>query len=144
PAVAAMSPVTRPSGIVAIVRRRSFDIDKLFNAVDAFVLAAVDIQDPGNLGSMIRAAEAGGATGAIACGASANPFSWKSMRGSMGSALRLPLVSAPSVMAVIDHAQRAATRTVAAIARTGREPDEVDWSGRVLLLMGGEGAGLPE
>ena len=51
------------------------------------------MQDPGNVGALLRAAEAGGATGALVCGASANPFSWKALRGSMGSALRLPVVS---------------------------------------------------
>ena len=59
---------------------------------DAFILAAVDVQEPGNVGALLRAAEAGGVTGAFVCGASANPFSWKALRGSMGSVLRLPIV----------------------------------------------------
>ena len=87
-----MSPVRTPSGIVAIARRTPATAPPTSaRHADAFVLAAVDVQDPGNLGSLLRAAEAGGVTGAFVCGASANPFSWKALRGSMGSALRLPV-----------------------------------------------------
>jgi TrmH family RNA methyltransferase len=57
--IAAMSPVTSPSGIVAIARRKMVAVDDLFAPPSAFLLAAVDVQDPGNLGSLIRAAEAG-------------------------------------------------------------------------------------
>ena len=60
---------------------------------NGFVLIAVDVQDPGNLGSLIRAGEAGGVTGVLVCGASASPFSWKAVRGSMGSILRLPVAA---------------------------------------------------
>ena len=51
----------------------------------------VDVQDPGNVGAIVRVAEAGGATGVVAAGACADPFGWKALRGSMGSALRLPV-----------------------------------------------------
>ena len=49
------------------------------------------LQDPGNLGAIVRVAEAGGASGVIAAGRCADPFGWKALRGSMGSALRLPI-----------------------------------------------------
>ena len=54
-----------------------------------------DVQDPGNVGAIVRVAEAGGATGVVAAGACADPFGWKALRGSMGSALRLPIVVRP-------------------------------------------------
>ena len=57
---------------------------------DPLVVVAVDVQDPGNLGALVRVAEAAGATGVVIAGASADPFGWKALRGSMGSALRLP------------------------------------------------------
>ena len=72
----AVSPVRHPSGIVAIARRSPAAPAIVCSGDRAFVLAAVDVQDPGNVGSLIRAAEAGGATGALVCGRSANPFSW--------------------------------------------------------------------
>jgi TrmH family RNA methyltransferase len=109
----------------------------------AFIVAAVDVQDPGNLGSIVRASEAAGVTGLFVTGASANPFSWKALRGSMGSALRLPIVAGMGLDAVLACMTQHGLRTVAAVARGGLLPDEVDWRGGVGLLLGGEGPGLP-
>lgn len=142
--IAAMSPVTTPAGIVAIARREPMSAAAVLALPNAFIVVAVDVQDPGNLGGLIRTAEAGGATGVLVCGASANPFSWKSLRGSMGSALRVPIASGLRINDVLQDAGSAGARTVATIARNGRGPDDVEWSGRVALILGGEGAGLPE
>jgi TrmH family RNA methyltransferase len=137
----AMSPVRTPAGIVAIAERTPATLaDICGNA--GFILAAIDVQDPGNLGSLIRAAEAGGVTGVVVTGASAHPFSWKAVRGSMGSVLRLPVASAPSVSAVLSCMKTSGLRTVAAVPRGGVDPAEVSWSGKVGLLLGGEGPGL--
>jgi TrmH family RNA methyltransferase len=141
---AAISPVRTPSGIVAIAERTPVTPDAICASGNAFILAAVDVQDPGNLGSLIRAAEAGGVTGVFVCGASANPFSWKSLRGSMGSALRLPIAARLTVDEARECAARFGVRTIAAVPRAGRSPDDVNWSGPIMLLLGGEGEGLPE
>jgi TrmH family RNA methyltransferase len=138
----AMSPVRTPSGIVAIAHRTPADPAAICGRENGFVLVAVDVQDPGNLGSLLRAAEAGGATGALVCGSSANPFAWKALRGSMGSALRLPVAHRLPVAKALGFARQFGARTVAAVPHHGAAPDAIDWSGRVALLVGGEGAGL--
>ena len=140
--MAAISPVRSPSGISALASRAPTTASVVCGRENGFVLVAVDVQDPGNLGSLIRAAEAGGLTGALVCGASANPFAWKALRGSMGSALRFPIAHPLTVPDALDCARRAGMRTVAAVPRDGRTPDTADWSGRVALLLGGEGPGL--
>jgi tRNA G18 (ribose-2'-O)-methylase SpoU len=66
--------------------------DAVYSGNETLVVVAVDVQDPGNTGAIVRVSEAGGATGVIASGATADPFGWKALRGSMGSALRLPVV----------------------------------------------------
>jgi RNA methyltransferase, TrmH family len=140
----AMSPVRTPSGIVAIVTRRAASASEVCAGPDALVLVALDVQDPGNVGALARTAEAGGMTGMFVSGTSANPFSWKAIRGSMGSVLRLPVVAnmpAPSVMTCL---RSGGIRTVAAVPRGGADPDAVNWSGKVALVLGGEGAGLPD
>jgi TrmH family RNA methyltransferase len=115
---------------------------------DALLLVAVDVQDPGNLGSLLRAAEAGGIGGVLVCGTpaggSANPFSWKALRGSMGSALRLPVSAGLDALAALDSLHRNGVRTVAAVPRDGQDPDAVDWTGSVAVVLGGEGAGLSD
>jgi TrmH family RNA methyltransferase len=139
---AALSPAKTPSGIVAIARRSPSKAASIWSRQNAFVIAAIDIQDPGNLGSLLRAGEAGGATGAIVGGVSANPFSWKAVRGSMGSILRLPVAAGIDPATIPATARKAGVRTVAAVPRGGRHPDDVNWTGSVALLLGGEGAGI--
>jgi TrmH family RNA methyltransferase len=140
---AAMSPVRTPSGLVAIASRRPTSASEVCAVQDAFVLVAVDVQDPGNVGALMRTAEAGGVTGMFVTSASANPFSWKTIRGSMGSALRLPVVGGMTGAYVMTCLRSGGIRTIAAVPRGGDDPDAIDWRGRVALIVGGEGAGLP-
>jgi TrmH family RNA methyltransferase len=139
---AALSPVRHPTGIAAIATRPAAAVADLFAATEPFVLVAVDVQDPGNLGALLRAAEAGGVTGAFVCGQSANPFSWKALRGSMGSGIRLPIVSGMPLPGVLASMKQSGLATIAAVPRGGRDPDSVEWRGPVGVLLGGEGAGL--
>ena len=141
---AALSPVKSPSGIAAIARRKVTTPAMICAHPRAFVLVIVDVQDPGNVGALIRAAEAGGATGAFVCGTSASPFSWKGLRGSMGSALRLPIVAGMTAEAVMTCMTEASVRMIATVPRGGETPEEIDWHGPVGLLVGGEGPGLSD
>ena len=142
PVMSALSPVRSPSGIVAIAARAPATLAEICGQPRALIVGAVDIQDPGNLGALLRAAEAGGATGGVVCGTSASPFSWKAVRGSMGSVLRLPVAAGTTAEALLTCARRFDVRSVASIARGGNAPDAIDWRGRVLLFVGGEGGGL--
>jgi len=137
----AMSPVRTPAGIVAIAERTPATPAAICGSA-GFVLAAIDVQDPGNLGSLIRAAEAGGVTGVLVSGQSAHPFSWKAVRGSMGSVLRLPVASVQDTASALACLGAGGVRTVAAVPRGGQEPDAIDWAGKIALVMGSEGAGL--
>jgi RNA methyltransferase, TrmH family len=143
----AMSPVRTPSGILAIVLREGADVAAICRRADGFILVAAGVQDPGNLGALVRVAEAGGVTGmlagAIDGSGSANPFSWKALRGSMGSVLRLPVASVRAEPAIAALRQ-AGARIVAAVPGGGGDPDAIAWSGHVGLVLGGEGAGLPD
>jgi TrmH family RNA methyltransferase len=140
----ALSPVKSPSGIVAIAGRKGVTAAEISAPPDAFILAAIDIQEPGNIGALLRAAEAGGVTGAFVCGASANPFSWKALRGSMGSVLRLPIVAGMTTHQAITAMRKSAVRMIAAVPRGGQDPDAINWCGKIGLLLGGEGPGLTD
>jgi TrmH family RNA methyltransferase len=114
----------------------------MYEAPDPLVVIAADVQDPGNLGAILRVAEAAGATGAIVSGVSADPFGWKALRGSMGSALRLALATTTDVAAAVDEARRAGCAIVATTPRDGRSVFDVKLSGATAVLVGGEGPGL--
>ena len=75
-----MSPVATPSGLVAIAARPNSSPDRVFAAPSTLVVVACDVQDPGNVGAIVRAAEAAGADGVAFCGTSADPFGWKALR----------------------------------------------------------------
>jgi TrmH family RNA methyltransferase len=139
----AVSPVKTPTGIVALAECPVAEDHRLFAGPAPLVVAAVDVQDPGNLGAIVRVAEASGATGVIAAGGSANAFGWKALRGSMGSALRLPIASVVAADDAIALATRHGCRVIAAVPRNGRPLFDVDLAGPLAVLIGGEGQGLP-
>jgi TrmH family RNA methyltransferase len=140
--VSAMSPVRQPSGVVAIAERPSWRDAQLFPPVAPLVIIATDVQDPGNIGAITRVAEAGGASSVIAAGASADPFGWKALRGSMGSALRLPIAVQKNASLAVDSAREHGCQVVAAMPAGGVSLFELGLSGAVAILVGGEGGGL--
>ena len=138
----AISPVHSPSGAVAIVRRREARFDDLVKPAPALVIVAVDIQDPGNAGAIVRAAEAGGATGVVFAGDSADPWGWKALRAAMGSTFRLPASRHRDLMTACRQLRGHRVSLVASVPSGGASMDVVDLRGPTAVLVGGEGGGL--
>jgi TrmH family RNA methyltransferase len=138
----AMSPVRTPTGIVALAARPRRDIGDVMRSGTALLVGAADIQDPGNLGAIVRAAEAGGASGVVTTPGGADPFGWKAVRGAMGSAFRLPIVGAASVAAMVEQARAAGLQVVAAVGHGHTAMHEVDFTKATLIVLGSEGQGL--
>ena len=139
-----LSPAKTSQGIVAVATRSYDELKNLFNRQKKLIVIAANIQDPGNLGALLRTSEAGGATGVIVCGKSADPLTWKALRGSMGSALRLPMARLRTVEDAIQTTQKHGCSVVAAVPRGGKSPKEINWLKHKAVLFGGEGQGLPE
>jgi TrmH family RNA methyltransferase len=138
-----------PQGIAALVKPRAATLDDLLHGTPLILLLA-GVQDPGNVGALVRTAEALGATGAAACSAagigSANPFGPKALRASAGAALRLPILRGVATPILLAQLRVAGVRVYAASpdAPNALAPWEVDWRAPAALLVGNEGAGLPE
>ena len=109
----------------------------------ALVLAALGVQDPGNIGAIVRSADAAGATGVVLDEQAADPWGWKALRASMGSMFRLPVWREASAIERLRDWQRDGLRVVAADARDGVSMYDVGFTGPLVLVLGGEGAGLP-
>jgi TrmH family RNA methyltransferase len=137
----ASSPVRTSSGIVAIARRPADSIDRVLARSPALVIIAAGIQDPGNLGAIVRAAEAGGATGLIVSGG-ADPFGWKALRGAMGSAFRMPIGVLDDPREAIRLLRQRHVRVLASSPRGKRSLFETTLTGPTAIAVGGEGAGL--
>jgi RNA methyltransferase, TrmH family len=144
PAVmAAASPVRSSSPIVALATPPMLP-DTVFRGAAPLVVIACDLQDPGNVGAIARVAEAAGAAGLIVAGQGANPFGWKALRGSMGSAFRLPILTRARIADALDDARHAGARLVATVPRDGVPLFDADLRGPCALLIGGEGVGLSD
>jgi RNA methyltransferase, TrmH family len=138
----AVSPARTPSGVVALARPRHVDMHDLLTPVPPLVLVGVDVQDPGNAGAMIRSAEAGGASGVVLAGASADPWGWKALRAAMGSTFRIPVRRESDTLALLQALQHAKLTRMAAVPRGAAPMASTELRRPVALLLGGEGAGL--
>jgi len=137
-----MSPVRTPAGAVGIARRSLATLGTITRAPKPLIVVAHDVQDPGNMGGIIRTAEAAGATGVVATPLAADPFGWKALRGSMGSALRLP-VARGNLADALTAFDTDRIKTVALVPNGGESLFSCDFKPPTALILGGEGAGLP-
>ncbi len=136
-----LSPVSTPSGLVALASLQPADFEAAAPPPRPLVVGLLGVQDPGNTGAVIRAVEAGGGTGVITVGG-ADPYGWKALRGSMGSAFRLPVVRNLNRDEVRAEADARGLRVLAAIPRDGTPVSDTDLRGPCLIWLGGEGGGL--
>ena len=131
-----------PQGIVALAAQPRAELDDVFTGDAPLVVVVDGLQDPGNLGAIIRAAEAGGAAGVVTTPGTVEPFSPKALRASMGSAFRLPVVRRAVVEAVVAAARENGCTVLAALTHGEVRYTDADWRRPTVVLIGNEGAGL--
>lgn len=147
-----------PQGVAAIVSRPYFELDDLFASSPDLVVIADGLQDPGNLGTIIRTAEAAGASGLITTRYTVDPFNYKAIRASMGSALRLPIVTGAKRPDIVARCRKHKIKIIASLpmpvraqpiiedaarAATVKLSVEVDMTVPIALIVGSEAAGIP-
>jgi RNA methyltransferase, TrmH family len=140
--LASLSEVEASQGVLALARRPRFDEQRMLSG-RPLILVAVGVQDPGNVGALLRTAEAAGAAGAYLTGDSADAFAWKALRGSMGSAFRLPHFRVRAPGTVIERLRASGLRLVGTGPGVSVDYTRADLSGPLALFLGSEGAGLP-
>ncbi len=131
-----------PQGVAALVKLKSFDLDDVLRAPAPLVVIAAGLQDPGNLGTLLRSAEAFGATGVLLAEKTVAHTSPKTIRASAGSVFRLPIVSV-TLKEVLPQLREAGLCLVATSSHKGTPADQADLAGRLALFIGNEGSGLP-
>lgn len=139
----AVSPVTSASTIVALAVKPTFEASP-YGGAAPLVVVICDMQNPGNVGAIVRVAEAAGASGVVVAGQSADPFGWKALRGSMGSVFRVPISLEPTVHDAVATARTHGASVVATVPRDGVQLFETKLTAATALLIGGEGIGLAE
>ncbi len=127
-----------PQGIAAIVRMPEWKLESVLNAPNALIAAACGVQDPGNLGTLIRSCEAAGAAGLIVLEGSADPYNAKVVRATAAGLLALPILRLKTDEFLKTMAKRGA-RMVATSAHEGAAYKSFDWTRRPLTLCIGNG-----
>jgi len=130
-----------PQGVAALVRVKQFAAEDVLAGTNPLVLIAAGIQDPGNLGTMLRSAEAFGATGALLAEGTVSQWNAKVVRAAAGSLFRLPLVKS-SFQSILPPLKQREIKLVGTSSHKGTPMDEADLSGQIALLIGNEGAGI--
>jgi TrmH family RNA methyltransferase len=144
--LAAMSPVREPSGAVAIARVRSADLESVFAKADEqpLVVVLAGLQDPGNVGAIVRSGLAFGATAVVTTEGTASPFGWKALRGAMGATFRVPVAASFPLQEIISAAHAARVPLVATMPRGGTPLPDVKLRRACAVAFGAEGTGLPD
>lgn len=135
-----------PQGVVVLASRPNSGSEHLAaNQPDNPLIVVMHrINNPVNVGAVLRTAEAAGATGAIATQQTSDPFSPKSLRGAMGSAFRLPVWFGPSYEETIAWCRERGLQTVCASVNGTQNHDEANWTKPCAVIMGPESEGLSE
>jgi RNA methyltransferase, TrmH family len=139
--LSSLSEAETSQGLFALARRPAFAEEAIY-AGHALVVVAAGLQNPGNVGALLRAAEAAGATGVYLTKGTADPFSWKALRGAMGSAFRLPQVRGLGPEEVLARLAARGVTTLAAVPAGGQPYDQVDLRRPVAFLLGEERSGI--
>jgi len=136
-------PTETPQGFAALVKVKLHALNGVFAPDPPLVVIAAGLQDPGNLGTIVRSAEAFGATGLLLAERTVSPWNWKAVRASAGSMFRLPVVKVKLTGVLADLRARG-IRVLAASSHKGTPIEECDLRGPVAIIIGNEGAGLPK
>jgi TrmH family RNA methyltransferase len=131
-----------PQGVAALVRFKPYEIGPVLAQPDPLLLVAAGVQDPGNVGTMIRSAEAFGATAVLLGDGTVSQFNPKVVRASAGSLFRLPVIRIELTSMVATLRARSA-KLLATSSHKGTELTDTDLRGPVAVFIGSEGAGLP-
>ena len=140
-------------GVIAIVRKPQITLDRLLdisktvssiNPQKIRLLILENIQDPGNLGTMLRTAEAAGMTGIIMSGDCTDIFSPKVVRASMGSIFRMPLVYCNDFISALNEIKVKGITIYAAYLHGGVPYKEIEFDNNYAILIGNEGNGLTD
>lgn len=141
-------PSESPQGVAALVRLKEFSLDDVLERLQIGpVVVLAGLQDPGNLGTILRSAEAFGSAGVMLGEGTVSPFNAKAVRASAGSIFRLPIVVAKSaggsIEDVLPRLRARNVRLTATSSHKGVPVNDANLAAPVALFIGNEGSGLP-
>jgi TrmH family RNA methyltransferase len=136
-----ISTTESPQGVIALFRPPGWTVKHVFSG-ETLVVILDGVQDPGNAGGVVRAAEAFGATGVLFLRGAASPWNPKSLRGAAGSLFRVPVVDRVTAEEAVEACASRGVALYAAVAHGGAPAHETDLRRPCALVIGSEGQGV--
>ena len=141
---AKMSDTKTPQGVLCLVKWPQYTLEDLLIRKDGVFVVLEDLQDPGNLGTIIRTGEGAGIAGVIMTRETVDIFNPKTIRATMGSIYRVPFVYVADIAEAISQLKTAGIAVYAAHLKGQQYYDAFDYTGGSAFLIGNEGNGLKE
>jgi TrmH family RNA methyltransferase len=145
--LARVADTVSPQPVMAVVRQMDVPLEALRHGDDdapELVVVCVDLRDPGNAGTVLRSAEAAGASGLVCCDGSVDLFNPKTVRASAGALFRLPVVAGGDPAHVLGVLGDWGLTRLATTPRGGANYTDADLTARLALVLGNEAHGLPD
>jgi RNA methyltransferase, TrmH family len=135
-------PSETPQGVAALLKLQAFTSTQLLaRAGNGPLVVASGLQDPGNLGTILRSSEAFGAAGIFLTEGTVSPYNWKALRASAGSIFRFPFVQISSAE-LLPMLRAHGVRLLATSSHQGTPLSQISWTPPLAIFIGNEGAGL--
>ena len=139
-----LSDTRTPQGVLAVVRQRHYTLPDILQGENGLWLILEGIQDPGNLGTMIRTGEGAGISGIIMDRNTADFYSPKTVRSTMGAVFRVPFFYTENLAGTVREIKKTGITTYAAHLDGKKMYHEIDYADRTAFLIGNEGNGLSD
>jgi RNA methyltransferase, TrmH family len=147
-ALAALAETVQPQGLVAVCCQLDVALDDVLSTAPRLIAVCAGIRDPGNAGTVLRTADAAGASAVVFAGTAVDPYNGKAVRASAGSLFHVGVVRAPDPHASLDALRAAGLRVLAADAYGDADLDDLadagDLAAPTAWLFGSEAHGLPD
>ncbi len=137
-----VSDTKTPQGILCVVKQKKYEMEQLFCKENPHFIVLDNLQDPGNLGTIIRTAEGAGVTAVFMSSDCVDIYNPKTIRSTMGSVYRMPFVYVDDVPALLDKFRQKKVTTYAAHLQGKNSYDKENYCSGTAMLIGNEGNGL--
>jgi TrmH family RNA methyltransferase len=131
-----------PQGVLCVMKQKKYTLEQLMDGKCPLLLVLENLQDPGNLGTMMRTAEGAGVTGVLLSRGSVDIYNPKTIRSTMGSIYRMPIICIEDIVSLMDKFRKRGIKSYAAHLEGENSYDKEDYRTGTAILIGNEGNGL--
>ncbi|KAB3535417.1 RNA methyltransferase [Alkaliphilus pronyensis] len=137
-----LSDTENPQGIIALAKIKDNSLADIIISPKDLVVVLDRIQDPGNLGTIIRTAEAAGAKAVILTKGSVDPYNTKTIRGTMGALFHVPIIICNEDQEWLQFIKDNRIRLIASDVEAPKSYNDIEYTGRIAIIIGNEGNGI--